>query len=77
MHQNKTHSSGTTKPFTKEEKRVAIKLWKAKVSLATIRAQMKMSERSLRRILAFAKVNPESPVSERKKNPGSGKYKEK
>jgi hypothetical protein len=44
------------------DKRVAVELWKAKVPLKSIRKQLNMSERSLRRILAFAKKNPDVPV---------------
>ncbi len=51
---------------------MAIELWRAKVPLATIRKQLKMSERSLRRILSFAKSNPEAPVAGRKRDPGTG-----
>jgi hypothetical protein len=51
---------------------VAIELWRAKVSLATIRKQLKMSERSLWTILSFAKSNPDAPVAGRKRDPGSG-----
>jgi len=40
--------------FSLETKRVAIELWKAKVPLKSIRAQLSMSESTLRRIL-----NPE------------------
>jgi hypothetical protein len=61
----------STKPFSREDKRVAIELWRAKVPLATIRKQLKMSERSLRRILSFAKSNPDAPVAGRKRDPGS------
>ncbi len=53
-------------------KRAAIELWKAKVPLATIRKQLKLSERSLRRILAQEKQNPGGPIPDRKKSPGSG-----
>jgi hypothetical protein len=61
----------TGKPFKKDYKRAAIELWKAQVPLSRIRAQLKMSESTLRRILAFAKTNPLDPISSRK--PGSGK----
>jgi hypothetical protein len=45
------------KPFKKDDKRNAIKLWKAQVPLTKIIAQLKMSESTLRRIPAFA-FNP-------------------
>ena len=41
-----------------EDKRVAVELWKAGVPLKNIREQLKMSERSLGRILAHDKSNP-------------------
>jgi hypothetical protein len=47
-------------------------LWRAKVPLATIRKQLKMSERSLRRILSFVKSNPDAPVAGRKRDPRTG-----
>jgi hypothetical protein len=47
----------TSKPFSREEKRVAIELWRAKVPLKAIRDQVKMLESTLRRVLAFAKKN--------------------
>jgi hypothetical protein len=55
-------------------KRAAVKLWKANVPLATIRKQLKLSERSLPRILAPEKQNPGGPIHDRKKNPGSGEH---
>ena len=39
--------------------------------LKAIRSQLKMSESTLRRILAFAKKQPENPIADRK--PGSGR----
>jgi hypothetical protein len=39
-----------------------------------IRKQLNISERSMRRILAFAKKNPDSPVQERMQ--GSGRLKD-
>ena len=41
--------------FSIETKRVAIELWKAKVPLKSIRAQLSMSESTLRQILASRK----------------------
>jgi hypothetical protein len=43
----------TSKPFSREEKRVAIELWRAKVPLKA----------TLRRVLAFAKKNPDTLVA--------------
>jgi hypothetical protein len=40
----------TSKPFSREEKRVAIELWRAKVPLKAIRDQVQMSESTLRRV---------------------------
>ena len=37
------------KPFTSEDKRAAIELWKAKIPLKAIREQLQIGERSLRR----------------------------
>ena len=62
MEANKVPSSH----FSMEDKRVAVELWKAGVPLKNIREQLKMSERSLRRILAHAKSNPSLPVKKRK-----------
>jgi hypothetical protein len=61
----------STKPFSREDKRVAIELWRVKVPLATIKKQVKMLERSLRRILSFAKSNPDAPDAGRKTDPGT------
>jgi hypothetical protein len=41
-------------PPTKDVKRAAVELWKASVPLKQIRAQLKIPERSLRRILDHA-----------------------
>jgi hypothetical protein len=46
-------------------KRAAVELWRGKVPLSTIRIQLKMSERALRRVLAFAEANPLSPNKSR------------
>ena len=48
--------------FKNDSKRAAVELWRAGVPLATIRKQLKMSESTLRRILAFARKNPTLPV---------------
>ena len=58
-------------PPTKDVKRAAVELWKASVPLKKIRAQLKIPERSLRRILDHAKKNSDAPIAERK--PGSGR----
>ena len=50
------------KNFEKDSKRAAVELWRAGVPLGTIRKQLKMSESTLRRILAFARKNPTLPV---------------
>ena len=52
-----------TRPnFSVEDKRSPVELWKAKVPLAQIRAQLKMSGSKLRCILKLAKANPSLPV---------------
>ena len=48
--------------FKNDSKRAAVELWRAGVPLATIRKQLKMSESTLRRILAFARKNSTLPV---------------
>jgi len=63
---------GTTfKHISSEQKRAAIELFKAGVSRKKIWTQLKMSDRSLRKILSYAKKNPDSPIGTRK--PGSGR----
>jgi hypothetical protein len=63
---------GTTyKHITSEQKRAAIELFKAGVSRKKIWTQLNMSDRSLRKILSYAKQNPDSPIGTRK--PGSGR----
>jgi hypothetical protein len=47
------------------------------VPLATIRKQLKLSERTLSRILAQEKKNPGRPLPDRRKSPGSGSKKRK
>lgn len=64
----------TAKPFSREEKRVAMELWEANVPLKGIRKkQLNMSESTLRRafVFAFAKKNPDILVAGCK--PGSGR----
>jgi hypothetical protein len=58
------------RPFSEADKRAAIELWKAKVPLKNIRAQLQMSERGLRKILAYAKNHPEEPIPKKSKNAG-------
>jgi hypothetical protein len=60
------------KSVTDADKRAAIELWKAKISLKSIREQLQMSERSLGRILAIAKKQPDDPIQQNqsKKNAG-------
>ena len=41
-----------TKQWTKEEKRVALELWRVGTSQAYIRARLQMPERTLRRLIA-------------------------
>jgi hypothetical protein len=48
--------------FSEADKRAAIELWKAKVPLKNIRAQLQMSERGRRKIIAFAKHHPEDLI---------------
>jgi hypothetical protein len=50
------------KPFNKDDKRAAIKLCKTQVPLRNIRAQLKRSESTRRRILVFVKANPFDPI---------------
>jgi hypothetical protein len=57
-------------PPTKDVKRAAVELWKASVPLKQIRAQLKIPERSLRRILDHAKKNSDAPIAERKLGSG-------
>ncbi len=52
------------KNFKTDSKRAAVELWRAGVHLATIRKHLKMSESTLRRILAVARKNPTLPVEE-------------
>jgi hypothetical protein len=54
------------KSLKNENKRAAVELWRAKVPLSNIRKQLKMSEKTLRRILFFAKANPHNPIQPRK-----------
>ena len=58
------------KQFTAEDKRVAIELRKAGVPLKKIRDQLQISAASLKRVLAHARKNPDSPVAQRKKGTG-------
>ena len=58
------------KSFSHADKRAAVELWKAKVSQKAIRDQLGMSKATLKRILAFAKANPENPIAGRKTGSG-------
>ncbi len=49
------------KSLKNKDKRAVIELWRPKVPLSNIRKQLKMSERTLRRILSIAKANPIKP----------------
>ena len=52
-----------TRPnFSVEDKRAAVELWKAKDPWAQIRAQLQMSESTLRGVLKLAKANPLLPI---------------
>jgi hypothetical protein len=54
---------GTTfKHISSEQKRAGIELFKAGVSRKKIWTQLNMSDRSLRKILSYAKKNPDSPI---------------
>ncbi len=70
MHSNQLASRipPGVKQFSEAEKRAAIELWKAGISLKKIRYQLKMSERGLRNILAYAKAHPEAPIPKKSKN---------
>jgi hypothetical protein len=54
--------TGSGKNVKDDAKRAAGELWRAKVPLNTIRSQIKLSESTLRRILAFTKRNPINPI---------------
>ncbi len=58
------------RPFSEADRRAAIELWKAKVPLKNIRAQLQMIERGLRKIIAYAKHHPEDPIPKKIKNAG-------
>ena len=51
-------------------KTAAVQMWRANVPLMSIRAQLKLSERTLRHILAHAKSNPHESVKSRKEDAG-------
>jgi orotate phosphoribosyltransferase-like protein len=55
---------GGRKHFSLEDKRVAIELRKAGISLKRIMEQLQISERSLRSVLAHARKNPSVPVDD-------------
>jgi hypothetical protein len=60
---------GREKP-EKLRQTAAIELWRAKVPLSNIRKQLKMPERTLRRILSFTKAIPLNPIKPRKLGSG-------
>lgn len=60
----------STKPLSKDKKRAAVELWLAGVPLAKIRKQLVIPESTLRKILAYAKKNPDNPIQERKNGSG-------
>jgi hypothetical protein len=64
------------KPRPKEVKRAALKLWKAKVPLDSIRKQFNMPERSLHKILAHEKQNPGGTFLDKKNSPGQRLHQE-
>jgi hypothetical protein len=49
------------KASSESDKRAAVELHKAGVSLRRIREQLNMSDRGFRRVLAYARKNPEVP----------------
>ena len=55
---NTAHSKWANKHWTREEKRVAIKLWKAGTDLKVIKARLKMPARTLRHIIAINRQTP-------------------
>jgi hypothetical protein len=71
-HTNQSASSmpAGVRPFSEADKRVTIELWKAKVIPENIRAQLQMSERGLRMIIAYAKHHPENSIPKKSKNAG-------
>jgi hypothetical protein len=54
-----------------DDKRAAVELWRAKVPISTVRNQLKMFERTLRRVLAFKRANTLNQIKFRK--PMSGR----
>ena len=50
------------KHLSTDKKTAAVELWKAGIPLSNIRAQLGIGERTLRRLLTFAKKNPERHV---------------
>ena len=58
------------KPFSREDKKAAVELRRAKVPLHAIRKHLQMSKATLKRIVAFAKANPANPVAMRKSGSG-------
>ncbi len=56
------------RPFSEADKRATIELWKVKAPLKNIRAQLQMSKRGLRKIIAYAKHHPENSSPKKSKN---------
>ncbi len=54
------------KPSKSNDKRAAVEQWRVKVPHGTISSQLKVSERTLRRVLTFAKAHPLNPIKARK-----------
>ncbi len=71
-HTNKSASSmpAGVRPFSEADKRVTIDLWKAKITPKNIRAQLQMTERGLRMIIAYAKQHPENSIPKKSENAG-------
>jgi hypothetical protein len=59
------------KPQKKNDKRAAVELWRAKVPLSAIRNQLKVFERTLKRIMAFTKANSLNQIQSKKPMSGS------
>jgi hypothetical protein len=56
------------RPCSEADKRVTIELLKAKVPLTNIRAQLQLSKRGLRKIIAYPKHHPENSIPKKSKN---------
>jgi hypothetical protein len=58
---------------TNNDKRIAVKLWTAKDPFSTIGNQLRVLERTLRRVLTFTKANPFNNITSRKPTVMSGR----